>query len=92
MKSHRQTRTASRRAASIEPLENRLLCKVAFNGQFVIAPPGGGQAHETIKLHPAEGVTGLNTAEANSGGVVNWQRTGTHEWTPGDHGGPHQFA
>jgi hypothetical protein len=76
----------------IEPLEGRLLCRVVVNGEFAIAPPGGGVAHETIKLHPAEGVVGLNTAQANSGGVVNWSKTGEHEWTPGDHAGPHQFA
>ena len=32
------------------------------------------------------------TAEANSGGVVNWEITQVHEWTPGDPGGPHQFT
>jgi hypothetical protein len=76
----------------IESLEHRVLCKIVANGEFVIVPPGGGAGHETIRLHPAEGVIGLNTAEANSGGVVNWERTGTHEWTPGDPGGPHQSA
>ena len=80
------------RGAAIEPLEGRLLCKIVRNGEFVISPPGGGQAHQTVKLHPAEGVTGLNTAQAHSNGVVNWERTATHVWTPGDHAGPHQFA
>ena len=92
MKPRLQTRTASCRGATIEPLEGRLLCRTALNGEFVIAPPGGGEAHETIKLQPAEGVIGLNTAEANSGGVVNWEKTGENEWTPGDKSGPHQFA
>jgi hypothetical protein len=76
----------------IEPLEHRVLCRIILNGEFAITPPGGGEAHETIKLQPSEGTIGLNTAEANSGGVVNWQATATHEWTPGDHSGPHQFA
>ena len=96
MPSRSHNRAAWGRGAAIEPLENRLLCKIAFNGEFVIAPPGGGQAHETIKLHPAEGAVGLRTATANSGGpngpVVNWQKTGEHESTPGDPSGPHQFA
>ena len=83
---------ARRHKPLLEPLENRLLCKISLNGEFAITPPGGGAAHETIKLHPAEGVVGLNTAEAHSGGVVTWQKTGEHEWTPGDQAGPHQFA
>jgi hypothetical protein len=76
----------------VELLENRLLCRIAYNGAFVINPPGGGVAHETVKLHPAEGAIGLRTATAHSHGVVNWEKTAEHEWTPGDHGGPHQFA
>jgi hypothetical protein len=82
--------------ALIEPLEGRLLCRIMTNGEFVITPPGGGQGQETLHLHPEQGLTGLRTAEANSGGdqgpVVNWEITQTHEWTPGDHAGPHQFA
>jgi len=83
---------ASRNKPLIEPLEGRLLCRLSANGEFIIAPPGGGEAHETIKLHPAQGVIGLNTAETSSGGVVNWQKSAEHEWTPGDPGGPHQFG
>jgi hypothetical protein len=75
-----------------EPLEGRLLCRIVQNGEFAITPPGGGGAYTDIILRPAEGVTGPLTAEANSGGVVNWQITQTHEWTPGDQSGPHQFA
>ena len=78
--------------ALCEPLEGRLLCRISVNGDFAITPPGGGVAHETLKLHPEQGVTGLQTARDHSGGVVNWQITETHEWTPGDHSGPHQFA
>jgi hypothetical protein len=63
-----------------------------MNGEFLIAPPGGGIGYEAIHLHPAEGVGGLNTAEGNSNGVVNWSKTGEHEWTPGEKSGPHQFA
>ena len=60
----------------IEPLEHRVLCRVVLNGEFVITPPAQqGVGHETIHEHPQQGVTGLNTAEANSDGVVNWQRT-----------------
>ena len=95
-RSHKRVASAAsgraRAGVAVEPLENRLLCRITFNGEFVIAPPGGGQAQETIKLHPAVGVVGLNTAEARSDGVVSWQKTGEHEWTPGDHAGPHQFA
>ena len=83
--------TAPRCKPTLEPLEGRLLCKLAANGEFVIAPPGGGEAYETVKLHPAEGAVGLRTADANSNGVVNWQKTAEHEWTPGDQAGPHQF-
>ena len=85
-------RTAARNKPLLEPLENRLLCRLSANGEFVIAPPGGGEAYETIKLQPAQGTIGLRTADANSGGVVNWEKTAEHEWTPGDHAGPHQFA
>ena len=88
MPSSSQKRAAPQRRAAIEPLEGRLLCRIVINGEFVIAPPGGGQAFETVKQHPAEGVTGLNTAQANSNGVVNWEKTSEHEWTPGDQGGP----
>jgi hypothetical protein len=73
-------------------LEGRLLCRIVYNGEFVIAPTGGGQAYETIKLHPSEDAVGLRAASGNSNGVVNWQKTGEHEWTPGDQSGPHQFA
>ncbi len=65
----------SSRPALCEPLEGRLLCRLVLNGEFVIAPPGGGVGHETIHVHPVAGVIGLNTAEARSNGVVNWQRT-----------------
>ena len=84
----------SSRPALCEPLEGRLLCAaiIVRNGEFVIDPPGEGQGHSTFHLHPDAGVIGLNTAEANSNGVVNWQVTAIHEWNPGDHGGPHQFA
>ena len=86
------TPIASRNKPLIERLEDRLLCRLSANGEFVIDPPGGGAAYETIKLHPTQGVIGLNTAEASSNGVVNWQKTAEHEWTPGDPGGPHQFG
>ena len=77
----------------LEPLEGRRLFAAGFgNGDFQISPPGGGQGHETIQLHPEQGLNGLRTATAQSGGVVNWQLTVMHEWTPGDHAGPHQFA
>ena len=92
MPSRFHKRAASGRAAAIEALEERVVFGVYQNGDFIIAPPGGGQAHETIKLHPAQGVIGLRTADAMSKDVVNWESTGTHESTPGDHGGPHQFA
>jgi hypothetical protein len=65
----------ARPPCTIESLEHRVLCKISINGEFVIAPPGGGVGHETIHQHPQQGVIGLNTAEANSNGVVNWQRT-----------------
>ena len=58
----------------------------------MIAPPGDGVGYSTIHMQPTEGLTGLRTAEANSDGVVNWEITQTHEWTPGDASGPHQFA
>jgi hypothetical protein len=81
------------RRATIEPLEGRLLCRIMNSGGFVITPPGGGQGHSTIDaLHPQEGLIGLRTAEAQSNGVVNWEITQVHEWTPGEQGGPHQFA
>ena len=64
-----------RRAVALEPLEGRLLCKITVNGEFVIDPPGGGQGHSTIHQHPVAGVIGLQTAEAKSHGVVNWQVT-----------------
>jgi hypothetical protein len=93
MPSRSQKRTAPQRRAAIEALEGRLLCKITFNGEFVIAPPGDGQGHSTIHIQPEEGLIGLRTARENSGGphgaVVNWQITATHEWTPGDQGGPH---
>jgi hypothetical protein len=82
---------ASRNEPLVERLEDRLLCRLSANGEFVIAPPGGGEAHETIKLQPSEGVIGLNIAETSSNGVVNWQKTAEHEWTPGDPGGPLQL-
>ena len=49
----------------LEPLENRLLCKIVNNGEFAITAPGGGEAYETIKLHPAEGAVGLRNTTAN---------------------------
>ena len=72
----------------IERLEGRLLCKISLNGEFVIDPPGGGNGHATIHMHPEQGLIGLRTAEAKSNGVVNWEITSTHEWTPGTSGGP----
>ena len=72
----------------IEHLEGRLLCRVAMNGSFVIDPPGEGTGHSTLHMHPLEGVRGLQIAEAKSNGVVNWEVTTTHEWTPGTPGGP----
>ena len=68
-----------------EPLEGRLLCQIVSNGEFVSAPPGGGQGQETIHQQPAEGLIGLRTAREQSGGVVNWQITSTHESLPGIH-------
>ena len=60
----------------IETLEHRVLCKLAANGDFVIDPPAEqGVGHATIHEHAVQGVIGLNTAEARSNGVVNWQRT-----------------
>ena len=77
----------------IESLEHRVLCRVTYNGDFVITPPGGGEALATLHVQPEEGLVGVRTAEANSGGpsgpVVNWEITTVHEWTPGDPGGPH---
>ena len=61
--------------AAMENLEGRLLCRIAFNGEFVIDPLGPGQGHSTIHQHPQQGVIGLQTAEARSNGVVNWQIT-----------------
>ena len=69
-----QSRPARKRIA-LEPLECRLLCKITFNGEFLIDPPGAGQGHSTIHQHPAAGVIGLQTAEARTNGVVNWQIT-----------------
>jgi hypothetical protein len=90
------SRSSSSRRVLCEPLEGRLLCKILNNGEFVIAPPGGGEGHSTIHMQPEEGLTGLRAAEANSGGphgpVVNWEITATHEWTPGDEGGPHSAS
>ena len=77
--------TASHRSptpARVEPLEGRLLCKISLNGEFVIAPPGGGEGHSTIHVQPEEGLIGLRTARERSNGVVNWQITSTHQWTP----------
>jgi hypothetical protein len=77
----------------LEPLEGGRLFASGFgNGDFVINPPGGGVGHETIILHPLTGVGGLISAEEHSGGVVDWNKTAEHFWTPGDHSGPHQFA
>jgi hypothetical protein len=81
----------ARAAALCEPLEGRLLCKLAANGEFVIDPPGGGHGHSAIHVQPIEGLNGLRTAREQSNGVVNWQVTRIHEWTPGDHGGPSSF-
>jgi hypothetical protein len=83
--------SSSSRPALCEPLEGRLLCRIVTNGEFVIAPPGG-EGHSAIILRPQEGVIGPRTAEAQSNGVVNWDVTQIHEWTPGDQSGPHQFA
>src|SRR6187401_1440408 len=68
----------------LEALEQRLLCRLSANGEFAITPPSGADAYTAIILRPREGVIGPRTAEANSNGVVNWQITATHEWTPGD--------
>ena len=76
------------RRSMLENLEPRLLCKLSANGEFIIAPPGGGQGQSTIHMQPEEGLVGLRTAEIKSGGVVNWEITTVHEWTPGDPGGP----
>ena len=59
----------------VEILEERITPGHTLNGQLAIIPPGGGQGHETIHLHPQQGVIGLRTAEAQSGGVVNWEVT-----------------
>jgi hypothetical protein len=65
-----------RRPLVIEPLEHRILCKLSANGDFVIAPPNDhGVGHATIHEHAVQGLIGLRTADANSNGVVNWQRT-----------------
>src|SRR5262249_44183291 len=37
---------------SLEVLEDRLTPGFSLNGTFAIIPPGGGQGHETIHLHP----------------------------------------
>ena len=82
-----------RKSVRIEPLEARLMCRIFSSGVFEIAPPGEGQGFVTFNaLRPEEGLSGPRSAEANSNGVVNWQITATHEWTPGDQSGPHQFA
>jgi hypothetical protein len=86
---HNRPRAARAARATLEPLEGRLLCRIMVNGEFVITPPGGGQGQSTIHMQPEEGLIGLRTAEAQSNGVVNWEITQTHEWTPGDPGGPH---
>ena len=83
---HRATRKQQLGSIQVETLEGRLLCRIVYNGGFAITPPGGGDAYETIKLQPAEGAVGLRTADASSGGVVNWQKTTEHEWNPGDPG------
>jgi hypothetical protein len=76
-----------------EPLEERLVFGIDLgNGEFAIDPPGGGQGYSDVITHPMTGVIGLRSAEANSNRVVNWELTTIHEWTPGDHAGPHQFA
>ena len=77
---------------ALEGLEGRLLCAGAINGEFAITPPSGADAYSAIILRPQQGAIGPRTAEANSNGVVNWQITAVHEWTPGDKSGPHQFA
>jgi hypothetical protein len=87
-----KTRRQRSRPVRLEPLEGRLLCRLSANGEFLIDPPGGGEGHSTIHLQPQEGLTGLRRAEANSGGVINWEITQMHEWTPGDPSGPHHFA
>jgi hypothetical protein len=63
----------------IESLEARLLCArgtVGFiRGVITIAPPSGALELHLDHSHPAEGVIGLNTAEAKSDGVVTWDPT-----------------
>ena len=88
----RSQQSHERPRMTIEHLEERLVFGINLsNGQFAIDPPGGGQGYSDVILHPSTGVTGLKSAEANSGGVVNWDLT-IHVWDPGDHAGPHQFA
>ena len=67
----------------VEILEERNTPGIALNGAFAIIPPGGGQGHESIHLHPEQGVIGLRTAEAQSVGVVTWEVTSICEGTPG---------
>ena len=67
----------------VEMLESRLTPGYSLNGAFAILPPGGGQGQETIHLHPEQGVVGLRTAEAQTGGVVNWEVTRICEGPPG---------
>src|SRR4051794_19951177 len=83
-----QMKNAGTRRPVCEPLENRLLCRIVTNGEFVITPPGDGEGHSAIILHPIEGVAGLRTADAQSNGVVDWHVTRIRVWTPGDPGGP----
>ncbi len=63
----------------IESLEARLLCArgtITFiRGDITIVPPSAVLELQLHHSHPAEGVTGLNTAEANSNGVVTWDPT-----------------
>jgi hypothetical protein len=61
----------------IESLEARLLCArgTVTVGIITIAPPSGALELHLDHSHPAEGVNGLNTAEAKSDGVVTWDPT-----------------
>ena len=63
----------------IESLEARLLCArgtvTMIRGVITIAPPSAMLELHIDHSHPAQGVNGLNTAEAKSNGVVTWDPT-----------------
>lgn len=63
----------------VESLEERLLCArgtITFlRGVITIAPPSGVTELHLDHAHPANGVNGLNTAEAHSNGVITWEPT-----------------